>query len=448
MEEPKEETPEIKSQGSQKIIAPLDPDLKAESPILNAPAAAEPVTPTPPTVTVSESEPAAQSYVAPSAPQATYSSSTTAYNSSYVEAELSSDNQSLDKKWFGQTRAYLAEYAVMLITLAALLFMVNGFFGGIINSIGGSDATSWYDAYEYKVSLGLLAGVSAVLPLLFVLTRRTTGTESDAPLVKESNWRKAFLGTFLIVLGITAVSYAIAFMYVVISAAANSGLAVDVERPVWKSLLTSGFGFVLFSLSALLYARDYRPADDDLSMWRRIHRYGLVVFAVVLSVVFAAVPLNTQRGVYVDSLKSGDLQAIQSAISTYASKERKLPAALTDLDLKDEVKKRNSKFNYKYEADTAKATYKICANFQTETEEESNPFTAFSGSGANADEDKANSDPTVHKKGEQCFEKTVSAARSYNSSSSRNNSSINLEEFYNNLGSESYDDFNYDEDTL
>lgn len=358
----------------------------------------------------------------------------------------------LFKRLAGETRAYLAEYAVQLILLGTLIALVNTFFSGIINSFGEQGEGSWLSSWQYKLSLGQLAAVVAIVPLLALLTRRTSGTEDEAPVVKESSWRKAFLGVFLISVGLTAVGYTIGFVYVLISLAANAGLAVDAVKSPLITLVTTAFGAILFGVSALLYARDYRPNGGAL-LWRRLHRYGLVALAVVLAVVFMAIPLQKQRGSYVDSLIVGDLQTIRSKISSYSIQKRELPKSLSDVELTDETKKRVSSLKYEYKPASSGGSYELCATFKTDAskKKENNFATALSSlsSGSANTTTSSSESPSTHKKGHQCFKQTASGVRSSSSSSSsRLNSLDRGSDSYDDLFGSSYDDFDYGDSEL
>lgn len=353
------------------------------------------------------------------------------------------------KRLTGRTRAYLAEYAVVLIVLAALIALVNTFFAGIINSFD-DQAGNWLSSWQYKLSLGQLAAVVAIVPLLTVLTKRTAGTEDDAPIVKESNWRKAFLGVFLIGIGLTAVGYVIGFVYVLVSLVANMGLAVDADSSPVLALITTAFGALLFGFSALLYARDYR-AGGGLGAWRKIHRYGLVIVAVVLGVIFAAIPLQKQRGAYVDTLIVGDITSIKSKITSYKNDKRKLPVSLAEVDLSDEVKTRSESLNYEYKLASNKTSYELCATFKTDKSDKkesgiTSTISALSSSGASAtSESSSQQSPSKHKKGYQCFKTTVSLPSSrYMSGSSSSSSLRDLLR----TNDSSYDDFDYDDNSL
>lgn len=335
----------------------------------------------------------------------------------------------LAKRWFGETKAYLAEYAVQLILLVTVLGLASTFFGAIVDpeAAGGSWTSSW----QYQLSIGQLAAVVAVVPLLVLIARRTAGTEADAPLVRESSWRKAFLGVFLIAVGLAAVGYAIQFVYVLLSMLLNAGLAVGVIENPGIALLKAGFSALLFGISALLYAKDYRQQSSRATILQAVHRYGLIVFTVVLAIVFAAIPLQKQRGAYVDSLKVNDMRQLERAVSTYSSKNRKLPEKLDDLELSKEVKARSASLAYQYKKGTGNK-YQLCAYFATDASDKKDTTTSripsissLSGAEYNSSYDYPVEDESVtnHKQGDQCFDYAAIGVR--NTQTQRQTSTTN-----------------------
>lgn len=427
----------------QKVIAPIHPDIKPEAKEEPVPETIpEPITQTAPTpVLTSQASPTVTQ--APITPTPVVASTSTfeSYSASSIAAADEAEGNML-QRWTGRTRAYLAEYAVQLIVLGTLITLVNSFFAGIMDSFGEA-SSGWLSSWMYQVSIGQLAAVVAIIPLLILLSLRTGGTEEVSPIVKESNWRKAFLGIFLIVIGLTAVGYAIGLVYVVVSMIMNAGLAVDAATSPAISFAKNGFGFVLFSVSALLYARDYRPSVWNTKLWRNLHRYSLIALAIILSVVFATLPLQKQRGAYVDKLVVGDLETIISEVEQYASKERKLPQDLSVLDPNKEVSARLKSQKYEYKPAKTGGSYEVCANFKTDaSDDESYDFvSAFSGASANysSSDDEPVDSPSAHKKGNQCFKQTASGVRSTPTSrSTRLPSSSSLQ-------NNSYDDFDYED---
>lgn len=317
------------------------------------------------------------------------------------------------KRMTSKTRAYLAEYAVMLLVLGSMIGIVNILFGGIIDSFS-DPKNDWYNtgSFAYKVSIGYLAAIVALIPVLLLLTKRTSGTEEDAPAVKTSSWRKAFLGIFLIGLGISAITSTVSFIYTLVSYISNMGLAVDSDSTLWQSLVKAGFGAILFGLSALLYARDYRPlAEGNMVMWRRVHRYGLVLVAVALAAVFVAGPLQKHRNAYVDSLVSGDLEIIISKVKSHAREKGQLPKDLASVDLSEHVKKRSQSLKYEYKP--SGSSFEICATFKTDTTEskDNSIVTALSGMSSSNEYYDSMQSPSKHKKGNQCFKESTGGSK-------------------------------------
>lgn len=369
---------------------------------------------------------------------------TTVVATDAAEADVQQTNtaSSLWKRWTGQTRAYLAEYAVLLIVLSSLIYLVAALFSGIIDHFGvRQESWYWSGGWAYKTSIAELAATVALIPVLVLLTKRTSGTEEAWPAVRQSNWRKAFLGIFLISLGVTAIGYTVGFIYVVVSALSNAGLAVDTDNKVWQALVKNIFAIALFGLSALLYARDYRPIrSGNLLLWRRIHRYGLVLFAIVAVIVFTALPLGKQRAAYVDDLVVGDLNTITSRVSSYASNKRQLPASLSDVELSDQVKTRSKNLKYEFKPESYGNSYQLCATFKTDAsnKKDDNPIRALSGASSSAlYEDGPNDSVESHKKGYQCFKKTAYGVRTTSSTSQPKTTPSTT--------SPTYDDYDYDD---
>lgn len=441
-QETNNEEPKTTLSAGTKVIAPIHDDIVPESPIHGAAKTdAEDTTDSEseavseePVPTEDKETPAVINEALATLPEPTKPSAepvvapivtTPPVQQVYEEPEV---RHGIVKRWFGETKAYLAEYAVQLVLLTTLLGLASIFFGAIIDP--ASEASKWFSSWQYQASIGQLAAVVALVPLLVVIARRTAGTEADAPLVRESNWRKAFLGIFLIVLGLTAVGYTVQFVYVLLSMALNAGLAVDTVENPGITLAKAGFSAVLFGVSALLYAKDYRRSSSRATVLQTVHRYGLIVFTVILAVVFAAIPLQRQRGAYVDSLKVGDLSSIQSAVTTYSTKNRKLPERLDDLDLSKEVKTRSASLGYQYKKGTG-SEYELCADFATDASKKESDTTAtrltdfgsLSSSGANYEDmystASTQESPRNHKQGNQCFKYTARGVRTSTSSSSR-----------------------------
>lgn len=350
------------------------------------------------------------------------------------------------KKWWqfykygATTRAYLPEYAVLLIVIGSLLGVVNALFGSIIDAFGaGGNLSAWSGKWAYSASLGLLAAVLALIPLLLVFSRRTATSEAETPAVKDRSWRKAFLGVFLLITGLTTIGYIVGFLFVVVSAISNSGLGVETDNKVWQSLVKNGFAIVLFGCSALLYARDYRPQQSGhYVLWRRVHRYALVALAVIVTIVFVAFPLSKQRAAYLDDLIVNDLNSISSKIKAYAQDKRKLPASLSDITLADGVQARLEKLHYEYKAKKGSSAYELCATFRTDaTDKKDDIVTDYLYGGMSAREASDPITPSKHGKGYQCFNFTASGVRTTTPSTRYN---YNIDDTYDS----SLDDYDYE----
>ena len=321
------------------------------------------------------------------------------------------------KNIIGNTRAYIPEYAVLLLVTGSLLCIINALFWGIIDYIGNPKPTGiWGGGWQYTYSLFVLASAIASIPIVLLLTYRTKGTEKDLNDIRGSSWRRGLLGVFLVIFGLTTVGYLVAFVYQVVSQMAGAGL-VTANLGAWKNYIKIGFSVVLFRITTLIYARDYRQSDnekiDSIMIWAMIHRWGLSVIAIILAIAFSNTSLAYQRGTYIDDLISNDLNSIKNKISTYESSKGKSPESLDDLSLSDEIKKRQKKYNYVYEKPSG-GKYKLCADFKTDTtkkdETDSTSLeSALSKSSSIYDDYDAGSsyvNTNIHSKGKHCFEYT------------------------------------------
>lgn len=324
-------------------------------------------------------------------------------------------------KLFAASRTYLAEYALLLIITAGLVWLVNSLFGGLVDYIGKDNPTTpWYGgSFAYTASLGMLAGAAVLVPVLVLFTRRTRTSEADDPSIKNIGWRKAFLGVFLLNVALAAICYGVAFTYQLFSWLASFGLGASGDSVVWKSLLKAFFAIVLFVFTSWLYARDYRATDETYSRWSRIHRYSLVILAIILATIFTFTVLREQRSQFIDGIITNDLRTLQSKVNAYESEKNRLPKNIDDLDLDKQLKAHAKSFAYEYSKSSK--GYTLCAVFKTDTKNQKtsyydNPLERLSsGSSISDDYYRGNQDddPAVHGRGRQCFDYTAySSSRS------------------------------------
>ncbi len=333
--------------------------------------------------------------------------------------------------WVGEARAYLVEYALVLISIGILLGVVISMLNTILKY--NNDEYGYFSSFAYTVSISMIATLMVIIPLILVLTKRINKVEDAAPDIKNRGWRKGFLGFFLLNVGLWGLGFSIAFVYDMISYFASFGITDNNTFP-WRSLLANGLGTLILVFTALLYSHDYRNQQVIRPMVVSTHHYGLIAIAIILSLIYMTTAFKDQRASFIDDAISGDLNSIQSKISNYKSDNRgRLPSDLSDIKLNDQQKSRAEKYDYSYKKTSG--SYELCAIFKTDTKTKKdtgsqNPLEAFSGSSYPYDDYQSdNSDPYKHGKGNQCFE-----SESYSSDNFPNN--------------RLYDDQTYPEDTL
>lgn len=309
------------------------------------------------------------------------------------------------------SRAYLVEYALLLIITGALLGVVNTLFASSLDYISSPKPQPRFGGFAYTSSLAMLASALVFMPALLLLTKRTKGSEQQSLGLKSINWRKAFLGIFLIVIGLTAITQSIVLVYEVISRIAGAGLPGIKTDAVWKEILKPLFAATLFGFTVWLYSRDYRSSelDDRHETLNRLHRYGLIILALILGILFCFTTLKVQRNTFIDNAIENDIKTIQQKVDSYYYKKSKLPGSLSDIALAEEVKNRTKAYGYKYSKVSSKS-YKLCAKFKTDTTKESangsNALEAYldkSYSNSYGASESKKSDPAIHKTGEECF---------------------------------------------
>jgi len=94
-----------------------------------------------------------------------------------------------------------------------------------------------------------------------------------------------------------------------------------------------------------------------------------------------------------DNRREADLGSIETAVQRYATKNNKLPASLSSVDLTSDIKGRVKEYDYK---PGVGEKYQLCATFKTDT-------TKQAASYATAD----SADPAIHKTGRMCFDYEV-----------------------------------------
>lgn len=307
----------------------------------------------------------------------------------------------------GQARAYLVEYALVLISTGILLGVAISMLDTILNY--KKDDYGYFSSFAYTISISMIATLIVIIPLVLLLTKRTNAVESENPEIKNQGWRKGFLGFFLLNVGLWGIGFSIAFVYDFVSYLANIGITDENTFP-WRSLLSNGIAAIILIFTLWLYSHDYRNQETTKTLVNKIHHYGLIGIAVLLTFIFMATALKSQRASFIDDAISSDLNSIQNKVDNYKSDNRgRLPSSLDDLELNDQQKARAKK--YDYSLSKTSSGYELCAVFKTDTKTKDkdkgsqNPLESFSGSSYSYDDYSSNNnDPYTHGKGKQCFE--------------------------------------------
>ncbi len=328
-------------------------------------------------------------------------------------------------------QVYIVEYIIYLVASGSLIAIAIYLWNSIISSVGSDPSGALLgDSFAYTTSIGIIAAILILLPALLWLQGRNHHLEEQAPQIKNHKWRKGFLAVFLLIIGLSAISATIGLLQGLLTALSSVGLKTSDNQPVlWKSIVTQSFNIVLLVSTAAIYARDYRHNDDanqnHIAGRKSLLNKSLAIIVGVLLIAFIAIPFRKQRNSYVDNVISEDVSAILSKLQT--TNKNKIDS-VEDVDVSKDIKARAKKYNYTISSSgTSKysSTYKVCAEFKTDTSERHNrdnyiglssilslskPSTGIS---LNSDDDNdtapadraypANSNPYVHGKGKQCF---------------------------------------------
>ncbi len=182
-------------------------------------------------------------------------------------------------RWKGllRTSAYLPEYAVMLILLLALVGSVVTLIGlGIDSLIHGEQATTtsaYSDLYSGSIStfelIWSLTVLIVSLPVFVWLFIRTRKTESEVPQIRRHRWRKAFLGIFLVIEGLTAVWTVGDLVYDLLGRAigGDAGLfsyfSSGGQDPWWQGVIITILSVTVLLATIFVMSRDYRSREKS-----------------------------------------------------------------------------------------------------------------------------------------------------------------------------------------
>lgn len=312
-------------------------------------------------------------------------------------------------------QVYVVEFVVYLLASSALIAISAILWRDIISSFGAQDIGSLFGAsFAYMSSIGMFAALAVLIPILLFTQSRNSRLELQNPEIKNHRWRKGFLGFFLVVLAISAISSAIGLLQGIFSSIANIGLSTGDAQPVlWKSVAIQLFNVVLFAGVAAIYARDYRHSatnsQAELNGHKSLLNKGLAIVVTLLVVVFVIFPFQKQRNSYIDGVISEDVSTIISKLSS--TRDPSIDS-VDDLNVSDNIKKRAKKFDYtvKNKGNRRSLNYEVCATFKTDTtskDEYDYDYPILQSLSESLDRGasvrSSSSNPNRHIKGKDCF---------------------------------------------
>lgn len=316
-----------------------------------------------------------------------------------------------NKSW-GQSRSYLFEYGFMLLLVGVLNVLLITMFRAIIDATNaGVDAR----VGSYGQSVVVLSSVLVVLPLLILLIQRTAASQRVNPAIKNTAWRKAFLGIFLASTSIAALIMSIIFVNSLVSPLAN--LSLGTSQFDWRASLSGFFAAAVLVLTAWVFAEDYRYLKKGHSArLRHVYRYAMVITTLVIAAVFIVWPMCEQRKAQVDEAIVGDITTMQAMVMEYEQKNAQLPEKISDLKLEGLAGKRADKYDYTYDRSSeSKSKYTLCAVFKTDASNRTRDFgiprplpallsTPVQVEPAIYPDYGGERDPSNHKQGRDCFD--------------------------------------------
>lgn len=319
-----------------------------------------------------------------------------------------------NKSW-GQSRSYLFEYGFMLLLVGILNVLLISMFRAIVDA---SNAGIEAIAGSYGQSVIVLSAFLVVLPLLVLLIQRTALSQRVNPAIKNTGWRKAFLGIFLATTSVAALIMSVIFVNSLVSPLANLNLGTS--QFDWRASLSGFFSAALLVLTTLVFAGDYRYLKNDpTARWRHVYRYTVVIAALIIAVVFIAWPMCEQRKAQVDEAIVGDISTMQAMVLEYEQKNAQLPETIGDLKLEGLAANRAEKYGYTYErSGESKSKYTLCAVFKTDASKRTRSFgiprplpalldTPVQVEPAVYPDYGGERDPFNHKQGRDCFDFTT-----------------------------------------
>lgn len=303
-------------------------------------------------------------------------------------------------------RLFLFHYVTMLVSgliLVSLLSFTG--FAVLDHWLGEQGPANIFNSFEYYAYLYLLVSL-IVVGALHVWMRVRVGSvlQEDYPAVK------VFRTIFLTILTLTILGSIGTMVYVGVDMLLGTG---DYSaKSTWLIMLNS---LQVIVWAALLWW--YFKQSRAMAI-----AYVAAVGAVVsvMAVLLLVLPVFSKRDAVIDARTTSDLSAIVAKISEYTKKNNKLPASLSDVKLDDKVASRVEKYEYQpgqaaapksapttledyldYSSSSSSSSfsYKLCANFKTDTTKNEDDITFLSYFGG--------SSTSEHPSGRHCFDHTA-----------------------------------------
>lgn len=151
----------------------------------------------------------------------------------------------------------------------------------------------------------------------------------------------------------------------------------------------------------------------------------IIVVAATGAALLQIPAIAVQKDMAADAQASWDIADIENAVSMYALNNDAMPERLQDLELDKEFDKANLA-KYSYEVNDDEGTFKLCADFKTDTQKSDIPASSL-----NDNMGSSYQSTTEHPKGRHCF----TYPQPYMSSSRSTNKSFNVYDSFNTYNS-------------
>ncbi len=193
---------------------------------------------------------------------------------------------------FGESRAYLFEYGLLLLTLGFLVLITVSMTQQIIKTIiDDKKLNTLNDLSDFSTAVLMVSAVFVLLPLFVILTQRTAQAERTNSKIKNSGWRKAFLGIFLATTGISAVVSGVYFVNSFLAYLSGLDTVMDWGQTLGLAISTAIIVGVVWTFST-----DYRYVSKEKpSKSLHIFRYSLVLGVLIISSLFIMGPMTKIR---------------------------------------------------------------------------------------------------------------------------------------------------------